>query len=158
MKIKDLLEPIGSLKGKIYTAYRIFNCNPKIKSAIKEWKINKDLPTVYINVRTSENSSFEISSYDLVDLYGFNELAALLMLDELEKVQERNDKERLEILISFLLYGRHRTRLLIPQSVFEDIKNNQPDVWKEYQKICDAEATKYHDLEKMYPRIVETDL
>lgn len=158
MKIKDILESIDSLKTKIYTAYRIYHCSPKIKKAIKQWKMYEDLPVVRIRVENTENNFVEISSYELVNLYGFEELAALLMLDDLEKAQKNNDKEKISDLLAFLVRGKHEVKSKVPQDVFEYIKKNNPEVWKEYQKLCNTSTVKDKELEEGYTRIIETDL
>lgn len=158
MKIKDILESIDSLKVKIYTAYRIFYCSPKIKKAIKQWKNDDYFPLVKISVEKSENDYVVISSYDLVNLYGFDELSALLMLNDIEKAQEKEDKEKLNNLLSFLVYGKHEVKTKISEELLEHIKLNNPEVWKEYQKLCENSAKKENELEKDYLKIIETDL
>lgn len=160
MKIRDILASISSLDpiGKVYTAYRIYSCAPKIKSAIKQWKKDEYLPIVRIVVETDNDDFVAISSYDLVNLYGFDELSALLMLNDIEKAQENNNKERLSILLSGLLNGKHKKNFVIPKHVFEDIKNNLPDVWSEYQKLCEKEMGIVSSMQKEYSQIIETEL
>lgn len=158
MKIKDILESIDSVKTKIYAAYRIFHSSPKIKKAIKQWKTYDDLPVVKVTVETSEEKFVEISSYDLVNKYGFDELSALLMLDDIEKAQEKQDKEKLNDLLAFLVRGKHEVRTRVSQELMEQIKKNNPEVWEEYQKLCANSAKREKELEDGYSKIIETEL
>lgn len=158
MKIKDILESIDSVKTKIYAAYRIFHSSPKIKKAIKQWKTYEDLPVVKVTVATSEEKFVEISSYDLVNKYGFDELSALLMLDDIEKAQEKQDKEKLNDLLAFLVRGKHEVRTRVSQELLEQIKKNNPEVWEEYQKLCANSAKREKELEESYSKIIETEL
>lgn len=158
MKIKDILESIDSVKAKIYAAYRIFHSSPKIKKAIKQWKTYEDLPVVKVTVETSEEKFVEISSYDLVNKYGFDELSALLMLDDIEKAQEKQDKEKLNDLLAFLVRGKHEVRTRVSQELLEEIKKNNPEVWEEYQKLCANSAKREKELEEGYSKIIETEL
>ena len=158
MKIKDILESIDSVKTKIYAAYRIFHSSPKIKKAIKQWKTYDDLPVVKVTVETSEEKFVEISSYDLVNKYGFDELSALLMLDDIEKAQEKQDKEKLNDLLAFLVRGKHEVRTRVSQELMEQIKKNNPEVWEEYQKLCANSAKREKELEEGYSKIIETEL
>lgn len=158
MKIKDILESIDSVKTKIYAAYRIFHSSPKIKKAIKQWKTYEDLPVVKVTVETSEEKFVEISSYDLVNKYGFDELSALLMLDDIEKAQEKQDKEKLNDLLAFLVRGKHEVRTRVSQELLEQIKKNNPEVWEEYQKLCANSAKREKELEEDYSKIIETEL
>jgi len=158
MKIKDILESIDSVKTKIYAAYRIFHSSPKIKKAIKQWKTYEDLPVVKVTVETSEEKFVEISSYDLVNKYGFDELSALLMLDDIEKAQEKQDKEKLNDLLAFLVRGKHEVRTRVSQELLEQIKKNNPEVWEEYQKLCANSAKREKELEEGYSKIIETEL
>lgn len=158
MKIKDILESIDSVKTKIYAAYRIFHSSPKIKKAIKQWKTYEDLPVVKVTVETSEEKFVEISSYDLVNKYGFDELSALLMLDDIEKAQEKQDKEKLNDLLAFLVRGKHEVRTRVSQELLEQIKKNNPEVWEEYQKLCANSAKREKELEDGYSKIIETEL
>ena len=158
MKIKDILESIDSVKTKIYAAYRIFHSSPKIKKAIKQWKTYEDLPVVKVTVETSEEKFVEISSYDLVNKYGFDELSALLMLDDIEKAQEKQDKEKLNDLLAFLVRGKHEVRTRVSQELMEQIKKNNPEVWEEYQKLCANSAKREKELEEGYSKIIETEL
>ena len=158
MKIKDILESIDSVKIKIYAAYRIFHSSPKIKKAIKQWKTYEDLPVVKVTVETSEEKFVEISSYDLVNKYGFDELSALLMLDDIEKAQEKQDKEKLNDLLAFLVCGKHEVRTRVSQELLEQIKKNNPEVWEEYQKLCANSAKREKELEEGYSKIIETEL
>ena len=158
MKIKDILESIDSVKTKIYAAYRIFHSSPKIKKAIKQWKTYDDLPVVKVTVETSEEKFVEISSYDLVNKYGFDEVSALLMLDDIEKAQEKQDKEKLNDLLAFLVRGKHEVRTRVSQELLEQIKKNNPEVWEEYQKLCANSAKREKELEEGYSKIIETEL
>ena len=158
MKIKEILESIDSLKTKIYTAYRIFHCSPRIKNAIKQWKMYEDLPVISVLIENTEDNFVEITSYNLVNLYGFEELAALLMLDDLEKAQDKKDIEKISDLLAFLVRGKHEVRSKVPQDIFEHIKENNPEVWKEYQKLCNDSAIRDKKLEEGYSKIIETEL
>lgn len=159
MKIKDILESFGSLKTKMYMAYRIFNCSQEIKDAIKQWKTDKELPLIRIRVESSNGMGcVEISSYDLVSLYGFGELATLLMLDDIVKAKNNEDKTRLKDLLGFLVSGKHRSEMKVTSEILEQVKQNSPEVWKEYQKLCQQATENEKELERNYQRIVETEL
>lgn len=159
MKIKGILESIDSMKTKMHVAYRIFHCSPQIKRAIKQWKDEEDLPVVEICLETSEDNYVTIKSYDLVNKYGFDDLAALLMLDDLMKAHAKKDYERLNQLLSFLEYGKHEP--INPKAVDEilgQVQQNNPKVWAEYQKICAEEEVRENKLKDEYSRIIETEL
>lgn len=159
MKIKDILESFGSLKPRMYIAYRIFNCSQEIKNGIKQWKMDKELPLIKIRVESPDGvGSVEISSYDLVGLYGFGELAALLMLDDIVKAKNNEDKTRLNDLLGFLVRGKHRLEMKVTSEILEQVKLNSPEVWKEYQKLCQQTVGREKELEKNYQRIIETEL
>lgn len=159
MKIKDILESIDSTKAKLHVAYRIFNCSPEIKNAIKRWKDEEDLPVVNICLETSEDNYVTIKSYDLVNKYGFDDLAALLMLDDLLKAHAKKDYERLNQLLSFLEYGKHEP--INPKAVDEilgQVQQNNPKVWAEYQKMLSEEEKREKELNEGYSQIIETEL
>lgn len=158
MKIKDILESIDSFKTKVYAAYRIQQCSPRIKKALKKWKTYNDLPVVRVHVETSGDRCLEISSYDLVNKYGFNELAALLMLDDIEKAKEKPNKEELNDLLAFLVQGRHEIRTKVSKDLLDQIRKDKPEVWEEYQKLCTNSAKKEKELENGYSKIIETEL
>ena len=158
MKIKDILEYIDSMKTKIYTAYRIFHCSPKIKEAIKQWKNDEYLPNIIITVDSTENDYLTISSYDFVNLYGFDELSALLMLDDIEKAQEKQDMERLNDLLAFLERGKHEKKTYVSHELLEYIEKNNPDVWEEYKSLCANFAKREEELKDGYSKIIETEL
>ena len=159
MKIKDILESFGSLRTRMYMAYRIFNCSQEIKNAIKQWKTDKELPLIKIRVESPDGAGCtEISSYDLVSLYGFGELAALLMLDDIVKAKNNEDKTRLNDLLGFLVRGKHRPKIEVTSEILEQVKQNSPEVWKDYQKLRQQAAGREKELEKDYQKIVETEL
>ena len=159
MKIKDILESFGSLRTRMYMAYRIFNCSQEIKNAIKQWKTDKELPLIKIRVESPDGAGCtESSSYDLVSLYGFGELAALLMLDDIVKAKNNEDKTRLNDLLGFLVRGKHRPKIEVTSEILEQVKQNSPEVWKEYQKLRQQAAGREKELEKDYQKIVETEL
>ena len=158
MKIKDILESVDSIKKRIYTAYRIFYSSPRIKNAIKEWKMYKDLPVIRVRVAVNGERFIEISAYDLVNYYGFDELSSLLMIDEIEKAQEKQDTERLNILLSFMVRGKHEMRVRVKPELLEQIKQNSPEVWTEYQKLCKKTEAGEKEMEERYSSIIETEL
>ena len=158
MKIKDILESIGSVKNKIYIAYRIFNCSPKFKKAIKQWKLYEDLPVVNVCVEGYGDAFIEISSYDLVNKYGFDELSALFMLDDIERAQEQQNKEKLNNLLAFLVQGKHEVRTKVSQEIKDKLKKNNPDAWAEYQRLCENAEKRESELKRDYSKIIETDL
>lgn len=158
MKIKDLIESIGSMKNKIYIASRIFNCSSEIKEAIKTWKNDEYFPVVKILVEAENEAELVISSYDLVNLYGYDELTALLMLDDIKKAQEKHDKERLNRILTFLVSGKHITKTTDITKLMKNVEMNNPEVWDEYQKLCKDAAMKDKELEDNYTQIIETEL
>ena len=158
MRIKDIVESIDSLKDKIIIAYRIYNCSPRIKEAIKEWKLEGSLPSISVELEESEDKIVEISSYELVNLYEFDELSSLLMLDSLEKAKVKNDKERIKQLTGFLIYGTHVHKNHLSEEMMNNIKESNPAVWEEYQKICNAAKDEDIERRNKFNNIIETEL
>lgn len=158
MKIKEVIELIDSKEEKVYTAHKIYNSSLHIKKAIKEWITDKDLPLVSVCIEGPEDNYVNISSYDLLNIYGFSELQALLMIADMENAQKDKDIEKLRYMLSSLTSGRHETKMYLSEEKLKYIKDNNPAVWDEYQKICDESTKHYEKLEDDYLRIIETDL
>ena len=106
---------------------------------------------------TKERTQYALNELG-VNEYGFDELSALLMLDDIEKAQEKQDKEKLNDLLAFLVRGKHEVRTRVSQELLEQIKKNNPEVWEEYQKLCANSAKREKELEEGYSKIIETEL
>ena len=157
MKIKDIKQTYADIRAKIHAAIRIYNCTPEIKKAIKKWKNDGCLPQITISLENG-NKQANISSTELVEIYGLSELNALLMLDELVKAQRNGDKNRLSQLLRSLIAGRHVQGFTVTDEMLEGIKKNSPDVWKEYERLSKKVEEKEKELEKEYVLIAEENI
>ena len=118
MKIKEVIELIDSKEEKVYTAHKIYNSSLHIKKAIKEWVTDKDLPLVSVCIEGPEDNYVNISSYDLLNIYGFSELQALLMIADMENAQKDKDIEKLRYMLSSLTSGRHETKMYLSENFY----------------------------------------
>lgn len=159
MKIKDIISSLDDLKSKVHVAYRINKCSPYIKQAIVQLYKDGVLPLVELGIQSPNGGEYmEISSYDLVNLYGMEDLAALLFLDDLEKANSKTDKTDLRNLLSALSSGKHQTRMVISEELLEHIQNNSPDIWKNYQDIVEKENASSQELECNYENVIENEI
>lgn len=141
MKIKDIIDPIISLKDKYILAYRIRKCNDMIKTEIRKWKEDGELPTLTIELSTAipGSGSLTLSMNDLTDLYNFDILNAFLFMDDVLKANEKEDKKDLVALLSQLKSSGCEHKGNITPQVLENIRLNQPGVWAVYQKLLAEE-------------------
>lgn len=158
MKIKDIIESIESIKNKMLVAYRIYCCDKDIKNAIKYWKSENELPSLSVDIENEDEQFITISVNDLVNLYGFEELAAFLTLDDIKKASSSKNYERLDQLLAFLTYGKHEVRTKVSEELLEHIQNNTPKVWEEYQKICKKVEGDKKMQEQEFNKIIDSEL
>lgn len=145
MKIKELLDflRIKNEKEKVMAARRIKNCSPLIKKAIAHFTEKGELNPVSISVDYPNGEGYiVISSMDLVQHFGMNEMEALLFMDAVLKADKKTDKSELSLLLGRLSIGEHVCSGPVPESMMEEIRINNPSVWKEYQRICDEEQNR----------------
>ena len=81
-----------------------------------------------------------------------------VFLDSEKPKKEKQDKEKLNDLLAFLVRGKHEVRTRVSQELLEQIKKNNPEVWEEYQKLCANSAKREKELEEGYSKIIETEL
>lgn len=161
MKIKDIVKALNTANERMYTAYRIYNTTPDVRAAIREYKEMEEMPLLKVRVKTPTGQYADITSKELTTLYGFKPLSALLMIGDIKKAQASGNVRRLDFLLSFLVNGRH---VIDPKTcksvekIKERMKVNNPAAWAEYQKLCDSEAEKAHQLEKDYQQMMEAEL
>lgn len=155
MKIKHIIQTIQTWKEKCLVAFRIYTCTPEIKKAIKIWIEKEDLPMVEIKVSDMKQHELIISAHELVNLYGYKELPALLMLDDLIKANSDSNKTRLIELLSTLIAGKHKhSNGSITPELLDQIRQTQPGIWKEYEKISEN----VREIEKEYDKIIEYEI
>jgi len=144
MKIKELLEFFRVKKEKVMAARRIKNCSSLIKKAIAHFTEKGELDPVSISVDYPNGEGYiVISSMDLVQHFGMSEMEALLFMDAVLKADKKTDKSELSLLLGRLSVGEHLHSGPVPEAMMEKIKNNNPIVWKEYQRICEEEQKKH---------------
>lgn len=159
MKIKDIITSLDNVKSKVHLAYRINRCSPEIKKAIVQLYKDKVLPLVELGIAAPDGMGYvEVSSYDLVNLYGMEELAALLFLDELNKANSKSDKTDLRNLLGALSAGKHQTRMVVTDDLLEHVQKNSPDVWKSYQEIVEKENAITQEMESDFEKVIESEI
>lgn len=159
MKIKDIITSLGNVKSKVHIAYRINKCSPQIKQAIAQLYKDRVLPKIEMGIQSPDgNGYFEVSLSDLVSLYGMDDLAALLFLDDLDKANAKSDKTDLWNLLGMLSIGKHQSRMVVTDELLEYVQKSAPDVWDSYQKIVEKENTVSQDLENDYEKVIENEL
>ena len=159
MKIKDIITSLGNVKSKVHIAYRINKCSPQIKQAIAQLYKDRVLPKIEMGIQSPDgNGYFEVSLSDLVSLYGMDDLAALLFLDDLDKANAKSDKTDLWNLLGMLSIGKHQSRMVVTDELLEYVQKSAPDVWDSYQEIVEKENTVSQDLEKDYEKVIESEL
>ena len=120
----------------------------------QEWKNNIPLLDMQGNKGSLDGDGPAAMRYTECRLSQFGEL----MLDDIEKAQENQDKEKLNDLLAFLVRGKHEVKTRVSQELLEQIKKNNPEVWEEYQKLCANSAKREKELEDGYSKIIETEL
>lgn len=159
MKIKDIITSLDNVKSKVHVAYRINKCSSEIKQAISQLYKDKVLPLVELGIEAPDGMGYiEVSSYDLVNLYGMEELSALLFLDELNKANLKSNKTDLRNLLGVLTSGKHQTRMVVTEDLLEHVQKNSPDVWESYQGIVEKENAITTDMEGDFEKIIENEI
>lgn len=159
MKIKDIISSIDSTKDKIYTAHRIYQCEPEIKKYIAKWYKDQYLPLLEIGMRTSDGSIYlELSSTNLVELHNMTELEALFFMDSILKAQNKKDTIMLNQLLASLNSSRHTPAVENMEYELEQLRMNNPEVWVEYQKLCAKWEQREKELETTYEKVIEAEL
>ena len=159
MKIKDIISSLDNVKSKVHVAYRINRCSPVIKQAIAQLYTDRFMPLVELGIEAPDGMGYvEISSYDLVNLYGMEELAALLFLDDLDKANLNNDKTDLRNLLSVLSVGKHQTRMVFSEELLQHVQQNSPDVWENYLQIVEKENAITEEMEGNYENVIENEI
>lgn len=159
MKIKDIITSLDNVKSKVHVAYRINKCSSEIKQAISQLYKDKVLPLVELGIEAPDGMGYiEVSSYDLVNLYGMEELSALLFLDELNKANLKSDKTDLRNLLGVLTSGKHQTRMAVTEDLLEHVQKNSPDVWESYQEIVEKENAITTEMEGDFEKIIENEI
>lgn len=159
MKIKEIISSIENIKTRLYVAYRINNCLPVIKSAIKQLYATNELPFIKLGIESPDQNEFvEISSNELVDLYGMDNLSALLFLDDLQKANLKKDKTDLCNLLDRFSFGKNQTRMKVTDEMLEDVRNNSPEVWKVYQALLSEKDIESVERMQEYTKIVDKEI
>ena len=159
MKIKDLLNSVDGLNTRFKIAHRIKKCSPRIRMAISQLYRDKILPKIELGIQSPDGIGYmEISSYDLVNLYGMENLSALLFLDDLYKANLKTDKRELYNLLGMLSNGRHQSNMVVTEEILEQVRQTSPNVWESYQGIVEDENTKTQELAEDYEQIIEEDI
>lgn len=158
MKIRDIIEPINGRDDKVRVAYRIYKCSDEVKVAIKEWKEDGCIPEMSLRISASDDNEATLSLKDLVQLYGFGELDALLWFDSLYKAKKADNKVKQREMYLYLIYGSRHAKFEVPDAMLEHFKTNNPEAWGEYEKISENAKERLEELEKEFPRIIEMDI
>ncbi len=147
MTIKEIVATVESVKLKARLGVRIFHCSTTIKKAIVRLMLDEDFQDLTIGVDYLDGRYVKFSSYELVRVYGMKKLQALLFIDALQKANIQKDKTRLDRLLTTLVAGKHRQGLRITTEMMERVRNNEAEVWAEYQKL--KKITSGHECENM---------
>ena len=159
MKIKEIIESFSHIKNKAQLAYKIDKCEPEIKEAIKQLVSDGILSDISVKIKNPVSEKItEISSFDLVNFYGFAKLNALLFLDNLEKVRKQKDYTTMLRMLHPIVHGNCNLDIKLDKDFVKDILENSPELCAEYQKIEEQECAKQAELEKDYPQISEEDI
>lgn len=159
MKIKDILASLGQVKDKVQLAHKISKCNPVIKNAIKKLlseEVLVDISVCMKDPRTENN--IVISSFDLVNFYGFQKMSALFFLDDLDKAWSKRDWNELYYLLTTMEAGPDTHNMRLNEETLMSIRNNNPEVWAEYQKIVEEEQKQHIQLERDFENLCEEEL
>ena len=159
MKIKDLLNSVDSLNTRFKIANRVKKCSTRIRMAIAQLYRDKILPKIELGIQSPDGTGYmEISSFDLVNLYGMENLSALLFLDDLYKANLRADKKDLHNLLGMLSNGKHQSNMVVTEELLEQVRQNSPDVWESYQGIVEDENSRTQELAEDYEQIIDEDI
>ena len=159
MKTKEILNSVESFKSKVYLAHRIKRCSPQIREAIVKWSKERSMPLIELGIKSSEGDAFMvISSDDLVNLYGMEQLQALLFLDDLHRANQKDDKSELMGLLGMLQAGKKVSKMIVSDEILATVREKDPEVWIEYEKIVQQEDMKMQELSEEYEQIKEVDI
>jgi hypothetical protein len=153
MKIKDIINPLLSVKDKYLLAYRIRKCTDEIKSDIRVWKESGEIPdrTIVLSSPGSNSSSLLLSMQDLTKLYGLDILEAFIFMDDAIRANSKEDKKALKELLGRLKSSGCIHNGNITPKLLEQIKINQPGVWEAYQKLLAEEKASRVQVELENP-------
>lgn len=163
MKIKDILrlrfEKDQDQKKMMSIAYRVYSCSDTIKDAIRKLHEEKILPQIVLGIGYPDgNGHMSISSCDLVNKFGMDNLSALFFLDDLYKADQKEDKEDLLKLLGMLLNGKHCSNLPLNEELREYVQQNSPKVWEIYQGLVSDKASKDEARKMEYDKIKENEI
>lgn len=159
MKIKEIVSALvkDSSRGKL--ALRISRCQPVIRKAFRKWHEEKVLPLVQLVFETPNGKGYlELSSRELVEVYGMKELQTLLFLDELLKAYQKKDVPRLKALLDMLQAGSHRPLFVVSEEVKAHIRENNPEAWAYYQQLVVQQAEQDQEEEQASRIALEEEL
>lgn len=153
MKIKDILNPLMSLKDKYYYAARIRKCTDLIKGDIRRWKETGEFPTRSIDVESPVHGGgrVNISMEDLIEIYHLDTLDAFIYMDDLLKATTNPDKtELVELLGRLKSTGCVHNGNVTPE-LLEQIRREQPGVWAAYERLLAQEEDALKEIEAQDP-------
>ena len=158
MKIKDIINPILSVKDKYMLAARIRKANPAIRNAIRRWKEDGATPTFRYSISApgSKGAPTSISVQELVDLYEMDTLDAFLFIDSLMKADLKEDKRELSELLGQIQSVGCVHNGNVTDELLEHIRTTQPGVWEAYQKLLKEHEDAISEAERN--NILEEDI
>ncbi|MDE7135096.1 MAG: hypothetical protein K2N91_00535 [Muribaculaceae bacterium] len=135
MKIKDIINKNWNFKTRLLIARRISKCTTLIKRDIAAWKRDRMVPERALSLQINGVENMRISVHELMDTYGMDPLSAMLFFDDLIKANNNEDKTQMVNLVERLQSGGRRKSLAMTPDMLENIKNNQPELWREYERL-----------------------
>lgn len=158
MKIKDILNNNWSFKTRLLIARRFMTCSNLMKREITNWKHTGVISDRKLSLQVNGVENMTISVLELVNIYGMDPLTAMLYFDDLIKANNNEDKTQLINLIERLQNGRWKKSLTMTPNMLEYIKNNQPKLWSEYQRLQKSVAVDNEKGEEECKEIEETEI
>lgn len=158
MKIKDIINKNWNFKTRLLIAHRISRCTTLIKRDIAVWKRDRMVPERILSLQVDGVENMRLSVHELIDTYGMDPLSAMLFFDDLIKANNNEDKTQMVNLVERLQSGARRKSLAMTPDMLENIKNNQPELWSEYEKLQKNEEMLSGSGEEEIEQIEETEL
>lgn len=158
MKIKDIINKNWNFKTRMLIARRISRCSNLIKRDIATWKRDGIVPNRILSLQVNGVENMRLSVHELIDTYGMDALSAMLFFDDLIKANLLEDKTQLVNLAQRLQNGARKKSLVMTPDMLQSIKNNQPELWQEYENLQKKEESQSGVSESEIEQIEQTEL
>lgn len=158
MQISNILNKNWSLRTRLAIARKLRTCSQVMKRDITNWKRTGIVTDRRLSLMVNGREQMSLSVGELINIYGMDPLTAMLFFDDLIKANLKDDKADLINLLDRLKAGRPSKHLHLTPEMRRNIKENQPELWEEYQKIHQAIEADLANGENEIEQIGKTEL